>query len=198
MCSELRNRILLGEKPLTKRSVIFCDRDGVLIEDKHYLCDPEEVTLCRGVQSFFDYIKKIDIKLVIITNQSGIERGYYSWKQYKTVTNRMLMMLHQRSSILGIYANGSKSIEEKGSWRKPGIGMIAAAARDFNINIEESILIGDRLTDMQAGENAGIKKLIHVLSGKGEDEKSSIIKWHSNRKKIRLRTLDSIGDFQIE
>ncbi len=153
---------------------VFFDRDGVLIEDKHYIKDQDKVALESNskliVREFFNR----GWKNIIVTNQSGISRGYSSWEDYDLVTEKMLELFEEPNPFFGIYANSFLEHKNNENWRKPNPNMILDAAKEFNINLEKSILIGDRLSDMEAGANAGIKLLIHVETGHGIKEKKTI------------------------
>ena len=160
---------------LKKKPAIFFDRDGVLIKDCHYLSSENKVEIELGVRELIKYANAHDWIIIIVTNQSGISRGYFTWDEYKSVTNRFLKDLGLPSSIDGIYANGFDDTR-KSDWRKPNPGMILEAQRDFNIDLKKSILIGDRLTDLQAALRSDIKKIFHVLTGHGLKERKGIIK----------------------
>ena len=181
---------------------LFLDRDGVIIEDKHYIKDPGQVELCCGSKEVFQLAEKKEIPIIIITNQSGISQKISTWDDYEKVTMKMLELLDGIKSLVAIYAN-SQSKDEKPSlldWRKPGIGMVQTAVRDFNIMLGQSFLVGDRLSDIQCGRNAGIGKLIHVRTGHGEKERQSVInhfgmksqsKWITKSQQVLLA--DNIG-----
>ena len=79
-----------------KRKAIFFDRDGVIIEDCHYIKNHENVKLCPGVKDFIRYLHNQKHKIIIITNQSGISRNFFSWEDYEKVTNRMLEMFNKK------------------------------------------------------------------------------------------------------
>ena len=153
---------------------IFFDRDGVIIEDCHYIKNHEDVKLCPGVKELIRYLYNQKHKVFIVTNQSGISREYLSWENYQEVTSKLINLLGSPNPITAIYAN-SFTDEKNGSWRKPNPGMLFQAANDYCIDLDSSILIGDRKTDLDAGVNAGIKKLVHVLTGHGESERERII-----------------------
>ena len=153
---------------------VFFDRDGVIIEDCHYIKNHENVKLCPGVKDFIRYLHNQKHKVIIITNQSGISRKYLTWQDYEEVTSKLINLLGSPNPITAIYAN-SFTDKEDGSWRKPNPGMILQAAEDYCIDLDSSILIGDRKTDLDAGLNAGIKKLVHVLTGHGESERERIV-----------------------
>ena len=142
--------------------------------------------------------------VVIVTNQSGILRGFYSWKDYELVTNKMLKLLGDEIFIAAIYANSHGPDSPTDSWRKPSPSMLLAAAVDLNLDLENSLLIGDRLTDLQAGESAGLKSLCHVLSIHGINERVQIANWitqnqmkPSNPASPKLLLLSSLLDFPL-
>ena len=158
-----------------KQSALFLDRDGVIIEDKHYLFNPSEVKLCNGINGVIKSAFENDFIIVVITNQSGIGKGLFGWGDYKSVTERMLFLLGDKYKINAIYAN-SYTDSDNGNWRKPKPGMFFEAAKDLSIDLKSSIIIGDRDSDLKAGISAGLKKLVHVLTGHGTDERQKIIK----------------------
>ena len=157
-----------------QRRAFFLDRDGVLIKDRHYISNPNEVSLEEGVLDFFSYLFDYGIPVVVITNQSGIARGIFSWNDYELVTERLFQLLGNKNPIIGIFANGLKSNSFNNSWRKPNPDMIFAASYLLNIDIENSFLIGDRLTDLKSGYKANLKGLVHVMTGHGSKERNII------------------------
>ena len=154
---------------------LFLDRDGVIIEDVGYISKAKDVVLENGIQEVLDYFFKLNIQVFIITNQSGISRGYYKWEDFEEINQRMLFLIGDNSSIMAIYANSYLS--DSKSWRKPNPGMILSASQKYNINKHKSIFIGDRLSDMIAGCKSGIGTLIHVKTGHGRKEYQDIKKF---------------------
>ena len=162
---------LLGRR----QSALFLDRDGVIIEDKHYLSNPSKVKLCPNIKEVLKSAFENDFIIVVITNQSGIGKGFFGWDEYKSVTERMLFLLGDQYKINAIYANSYTDFDD-GYWRKPQPGMFFEAAGDLSIDLKSSIMIGDRDSDLKAGISAGLTKLVHVLTGHGIDERKKIIK----------------------
>ena len=144
-----RRRLLRTPYPISTPA-LFLDRDGVLIEDRHYLCDPTEVTLCPGSKELVKAANQKNWAVVLITNQSGIARGYFDWSDYERVTDQLLSLLGKSAPLAGIYANGHGPEALAGSWRKPSPAMLLEASRDLNLNLKKSLLVGDRLSDMEA------------------------------------------------
>ena len=196
-----RRRLLRTPYPISTPA-LFLDRDGVLIEDRHYLCDPTEVTLCPGSKELVKAANQKNWAVVLITNQSGIARGYFDWSDYERVTNQLLSLLGKSAPLAGIYANGHGPEALAGSWRKPSPAMLLEASRDLNLNLKKSLLVGDRLSDMEAGARADIRGLIHVLTGHGQNERGPIKAWakrqqtgFSQNLKTELWFLDSLLAF---
>ena len=156
---------------------LFLDRDGVIINDLNYIRDPSLVKLEKGIKELFSKTIKQGWPIIIVTNQSGIERGFLGWKEYKLVNNRMLTLLGKCNYPTAIYANSQINHKLNNCWRKPSPNMLLQASQDFNINLEKSILIGDRLSDVKAGLNAGLSTIYHTATGHGEDERSDVEKY---------------------
>ena len=170
----LEQRLLFQLPYPTPRPALFLDRDGVLIEDRHHLCDPAQVALCPGAHNLLELAKQLNWPVVVITNQSGINRGYFSWKDYGLVTDQLLGLLGPQARLAAIYANGHGPDAPATSWRKPSPAMLLAAGQELNLDLNGSLLIGDRLSDLQAGAAAGLAWLGHVLSGHGQRERPRV------------------------
>ncbi len=193
-----------SEKPISNnRMALFLDRDGVIIRDVGYISKPKDVSLEKGIQSLLKYMWKLNIPVFIVTNQSGISRGYYDWKDFDQVNQRMLSIIGEKSSIKAIFAN-SHLDSSKYNWRKPNPEMILCASKKYNINTIKSILIGDRLSDMIAGCRSGIKTIMHVKTGHGKEEYNSILKFCKqdiftvNNMKSKIIFIDNLLQFPYE
>ena len=162
--------------PKIKSPAIFFDRDGVLIKDCHHIKDPEKVILLDGVTDLIKRANKNGWLIIIITNQSGISRGLFSWEDYEIVTNKMLKLIGKNLIVNAIYANGyCNNVNGVEEWRKPNPGMLFQAAIDLNIDLSKSILFGDRLSDLVAGKRAGLKEVFHLLTGHGKQDRINVI-----------------------
>ena len=146
--------ILEGERRTSfrkNRRGLFLDRDGVIIKDMHYLSNPEEVVLTDGIIKVLETYKRHDYKVVVVTNQSGIARNFYSWKDYEKVTEAMINKLKEVTEVKidAIYANGyMENKKDQLHWRKPMPGMILKASEDLGIDLNYSHLFGDRESDV--------------------------------------------------
>ena len=189
------------EDTRVKKPALFFDRDGVIIEDVNYISNSSDVRLLPGVKELLDLSHKLGWLNIVITNQSGIFREYFGWSDYEKVTMKMFELLGNPININAVYANGcgpSKFLS-KDSWRKPNPNMIMEATSRFNIDIKNSILIGDRLTDLISANNSGIITSVHVLTGHGIKERNKILnKLKKSSNKINLILLDDLTSFPLE
>tara|TARA_B100000965_G_scaffold406804_1_gene448844 strand:- start:12375 stop:12980 length:606 start_codon:yes stop_codon:yes gene_type:complete len=185
-----------------KKPCLFLDRDGVIIEDKHYLSCPSEVNLITGSSETISKFKDKGWLIVIITNQSGIDRKILSWSDYHKVTKKMINLLGKKSLPNAIYANSDLPGSETNvnSWRKPSPQMILIAESDYQIDLSKSILVGDRLSDIECAYNAGLKIAYHVLTGHGNKERNLIHNdWLSNKfNELSISYIDTISQLSIE
>lgn len=149
-----------------KNKAVFLDRDGTINVDKDYVYKLEDLEILPNVIEGLKKLQK-EYKLIIVTNQSGIARGYYTESDYINFRNELLKRLNKR----GIFLSGDYRCphikEDNCNCRKPKTGMLEEAARNFNLDLRECWMIGDSLSDIQAGKNAGCRT-IHVLTGEHE------------------------------
>ena len=146
---------------------IFLDRDGVLNVDSGYVYKVKDFEVIEGVYESLKFFTKLGFKLIVITNQSGIGRGLYSEDDFSTL-NRHMLALFKKSSIEitdTFYCPHAPS--DNCLCRKPKTGLIDLAVSMYNIDRSESYLVGDKLSDIQAGEDAGLAKsfLVGVENG---------------------------------
>ena len=170
------------ETPVQRKNkpVLFLDRDGVIIKEKHYLSRPDQVELEYYINEFILFFKKRGWLVIVVTNQSGISRGYFGWNQYEDVTDRMIQLLDSDCCPDAIYANSGLDHKSE-SWRKPSPGMILQAAVDFALtDLSTSVLIGDKVTDLLAGHHAGIHNNILLKTGHGITESIDIVNAFKN------------------
>ena len=181
------------------RKAIFFDRDGVLIKDVNYIKNVQDVTLLKGVNNLLKLSRDLGYLNIVITNQSGISRNLFTWEDYEKITNKMLEIINLPFAINAIYANGESpnDLPFDKSWRKPNPNMILRASKDFKIDLSKSILIGDRFSDIKSGENAGIKKSFHVLTGHGKKERGKIIEnYIIQNKSFNLKLLNDLSSIK--
>ena len=179
----------------TKKPALFLDRDGVLIKDCHYISSVKQVVIEKGAKKLVRFAYNYGWHIIIVSNQSGISRNKISWDDYFKVTNKMISLFGKPNPFSAIYANSQGPNTKFKNWRKPSPNMILRATKLLNIDIDKSIIIGDRLTDIIAGINSGIKLLVHTKTGHGMKEKiklnNFIIKNKTNKdlKFIKIKNL---------
>jgi len=147
------------------KRAIFLDRDGVIVEDTGYISSPGELILFPDV---IPVLKKLQhsFRLIVVTNQSGVARGYFTEKDLFAINERVIQMLADYDIGLdAIYycphhpKVGKDEYRIDCECRKPKPGLLRIATEEFNIELDKSFLIGDQETDIQAGRAIGIKTI---------------------------------------
>jgi D-glycero-D-manno-heptose 1,7-bisphosphate phosphatase len=150
-----------------KRCAIL-DRDGTIIYDKHYLSDPVHVELLPGAAAGLRKMSALGLGLVIVTNQSGIGRGYFTTQQLDQVHARLKELLRLEEVVFdGIFVC-PHTPEDRCECRKPRPGLLHAAAKALHFSIPDSFVIGDKACDLDLGKNAGATSLL-VRTGYGDE-----------------------------
>ena len=166
----------------TWNGILFLDRDGVVIEDCHYIKCPDAVKLIPGAASTIKLAAELGWATVIVTNQSGIARGYFGIKEYEAVSTQMQHLLANEDAYLDLilacpqFSESHLSIFQHSAhlMRKPAPGMLMYAASKLCSSLLSSIIIGDKLCDMKAGNACSVAKLIHVLTGHGHAQRHDV------------------------
>ncbi|MDY4280989.1 MAG: D-glycero-beta-D-manno-heptose 1,7-bisphosphate 7-phosphatase [[Pasteurella] mairii] len=170
---------------------IFLDRDGTLNIDYGYVHEIDQFHFIDGSIEALQQLKQMGYLLVLVTNQSGIARGYFSEQQFLQLTEWMDWSLADRGVDLdGIYycphhPDGIGEFKQDCDCRKPKAGMLNQAIKELKIDPAHSIMIGDKMEDMMAGKSAGIKTNVLVRSGKTVSE---------DGEKLADYVIDSIAD----
>jgi len=142
---------------------IFLDRDGTMIEDRDYLSDPAGIVFLPGVLSALRVLSETGYMLVMVSNQSGIGRGYFTDADYFSVQERMDAMLKQE----GIHFAGYYYCPHKPSddcvCRKPKPYLALKAAVDLDIDLESSYMVGDKQSDIAFGKSFNAKGCFHIM-----------------------------------
>jgi D-glycero-D-manno-heptose 1,7-bisphosphate phosphatase len=142
---------------VSARPAVFLDRDGTLIEDPGYLHDPEKIVVLPGVQDALLRLRAAGYLLIVITNQSGIGRGYYREEDFAAVM--AALDAEFGSPFTAVYRCPHRPDEHCGC-RKPETGMLDRAAADHGIDLARSFMVGDRSSDVLAGKNAGCRSIL--------------------------------------
>ena len=170
----------IGKADWGRRPALFLDRDGVIVVDTGYLGRAEDLRMIDGVAPAIGRCNALGIPVVVVTNQSGIARGYYDWGGFRAVQAALSAALAGAGAHLdavfacAYHADGSGRLRLDGHpWRKPNPGMIIAAGRGMNLDLSGSWIIGDRAHDLAAGAAAGLAGGTLVAPDDREREQAS-------------------------
>ena len=164
------------------RRAAFIDRDGVINEERDYVHRPEDFHLLPGVVDGLRRLQQAGFALVVVTNQAGIARGLYGEAEFARLTEYMTALLQRQGvTLAGVYHCPHHPSAGIGPWRvdcdcrKPKPGMLLQAARELSLSLPDSVLVGDKSSDIEAGRRAGVGRCLLVTSGHalGEAERAS-------------------------
>lgn len=155
---------------------ILCDRDGTIIYDRHYLCDPDGVELLPGAAKGLASLYEAGCKIFVVTNQSGIGRGIYGMDEYKVCARRLNKVLSEEGVKVRdtAFCPHAPDQGEDCQCRKPKTGMWKELKVKHSIEAVQSVMIGDKVVDIEFGKNAGLACTILVLTGKGLDAAATL------------------------
>lgn len=151
------------------RKTVFLDRDGTVCEEVNYLSRREDLKLFPFAAEAIRILNENDFLVILITNQSGIARGYFDEKALGEIHKELLAQLASQNAKLDAIYFCPHNSENNCRCRKPNIGMIEQAIKDFAIDLENSWMIGDKAIDVATGFNAGTKTAL-VQTGYGQKE----------------------------
>jgi histidinol-phosphate phosphatase family protein len=151
------------------RPAVFLDRDGTINEERIYLRDPAEFKLLPGAGQAIRRLNQAGWAVVVVSNQSGLARGYFSAETLAAIHQRLTQDLAREEAYLdGIYVCPHQPADGC-ACRKPGLALFEQAARELSLNLAESVFIGDKMTDLQPGYRLGRPTTL-VLTGHGQAE----------------------------
>lgn len=159
---------------ITCAGTVFLDRDGTINEEVNYLYKPEDLTILDGVPEAVAMLNRAGFRMVVVTNQAGVGRGYYREADVEMLHEHLNGELMKKGAhIDGFYycphhpEHGIGTYKVECSCRKPGIGLFLQAEQDFPVDKSHSYMIGDKLIDVEAGHNYGVTSIL-VGTGYGE------------------------------
>jgi len=165
-----------------RRAALFLDRDGVIVEEAHYLRNVKDMALIDGAADVIRTANANGIPVVVVTNQAGIGRGILNWDQFIDVQEAMLDALADLGAYVNAvfacphHADGHAPYNVKNHpARKPNPGMLLAAVEMMPVVCEGSWIIGDHAGDIGAAKKAGCAGGVHVLSGHGPEERAGAV-----------------------
>lgn len=160
-----------------RKKAVFLDRDGTIIEEKNYLSNPDDVVLIEGASEAIKKLSQNNFYIIMVTNQSGVARGYFSEQDAVIVNNRVKQLLEQDGACIdAIYycPHHPKGVIEEYNinceCRKPNIGMAIKAQNEHDIDLSKSYMIGDKKIDIEFALNANMKNGYLLATGHGKEE----------------------------
>ncbi len=155
-------------------AAVFVDRDGTIIEDADYCSHPKQVKVFPGVPQALRRLKSKGFKLIVITNQSGIGRGFFTLDEYRSVESEVSRQLGHGLIDATYFCPDLPG--QRSSHRKPSPGMIWQAKQEHQIDLAHSFFVGDKEIDVECGRNAGVRT-IRVQTGFDRDVSGSAADW---------------------
>lgn len=155
-------------------AAVFLDRDGTLIEEKVYLSDPAGVILLPGVGVALRRLMDAGFKLVMVTNQSGIGRGYYTEADLHRVNQRVIEELAPDGVRFERIYFSPEAPDQPSYGRKPRPQFLFDARDEFGIDLTRSYMVGDKMADLECGWNAGVRQSILVRTGYGIEVEAAL------------------------
>jgi len=160
---------------MKKNTAVFLDRDGTINEEMGYLSRPDQLRLIPGTPEAIRLINEAGMKAVVVTNQSGVARGYFTEEVVETIHGRINEMLHEKGARIDrfyccphhpVYGDGP--YKKACSCRKPESGLFLLASEELDIDLARSYVIGDMLKDIDAGKRVGARGIL-VRTGYGHN-----------------------------
>ena len=148
---------------------VFLDRDGTINVDKHYLSDPAQLELVPGAGPALKRLQDAGFLLVIVTNQSGIGRGYYTEEAMHAVNRRLITELAPLGVRFTRIYYSPEAPEQPSVGRKPSPAFLFAARDDLSVDLARSYMVGDKVIDLECGWNAGVRRSVLVRTGYGRE-----------------------------
>ena len=169
------------------KRAVFLDRDGTIIEEKDYASDPVQVALLPGAAEALKRLQDAGFKLFIVSNQSGVGRAYFTLADVERVNQRLVELLARNGVRFEKIYVAPEAPEQPSRGRKPSPQFLFDARDEFGIDLEQSYMVGDKLSDLECGWNAGVKKSILVRTGYGAEQECT----HAE-KLTRAATVDDV------
>ena len=161
---------------MSQRTFIILDRDGTINVERHYLSDPDHVELVPEAAKGLGQLKRMGLGIVVVTNQSGIGRGLFDEARLDLIHQRLQKLLAAEGVLLdGIYFCPHRP-EDNCQCRKPNTGLLEAASKELDFNLQHSFVIGDKSCDIELGQRIGSTTFL-VRTGYGlQTEHDAVVK----------------------
>jgi len=166
-----------------KCRALFLDRDGVINHDTGYVYRIADFIFVSGIFELVSAATEAGYRIIVVTNQAGIGRGLYTEEDFHSLMDWVTRQFREKGGTIdGVYYCPNHPVHGVGRFRvdcpnrKPRPGMIHQAAKDYNIDLARSILVGDKSTDIAAGHAAGISQCILLSVGEKSDKESNAVR----------------------
>jgi D-glycero-D-manno-heptose 1,7-bisphosphate phosphatase len=157
---------------------VFLDRDGTICVLVDYMDDPAQVELIPGSAKAIKLFNELGLKVIVITNQSALARGFFTEQVLDAIHERMNRTLEKEGAHIDAIYFCPHHPDDKCGCRKPAPGLVIRSAKDNGIDLEHSFMVGDKMDDVEAGKASGCKGIL-VLTGYGSGELALRDKWHA-------------------
>jgi D-glycero-D-manno-heptose 1,7-bisphosphate phosphatase len=154
---------------LKMNRAVFLDRDGTIIEERNYLRRVEEVVILPGAAAALGQLQRAGFKLFIVSNQSGVGRGYFTLAEAEQVNQHLAGELGREGVRFEKIYIAPEAPQGPSRGRKPSPQFLLDARDEFGVDLAQSYMIGDKLIDLECGWNAGVKKCLLVRTGYGAE-----------------------------
>jgi len=134
---------------------VFLDRDGTICKDVHYMTDESQFEILPKVAEAIRLLNEAGLKVIVVTNQSGIARGYFTEEDLQRIHRRMLNELLKKGAKIDAIYYCPHHPDDNCNCRKPKTGMLERAAKDFDLDLGRCFMVGDKKVDIETGRNAG-------------------------------------------
>jgi D-glycero-D-manno-heptose 1,7-bisphosphate phosphatase len=148
---------------------VFLDRDGTIIEERNYLRRVEEVAIFPGAGAALGRLHRAGFKLFIVSNQSGVGRGYFTLADVEKVNRFLLGELSREGARFEKVYIAPESPDVPSRGRKPSPQFLLDARDEFAVDLAQSYMVGDKLIDLECGWNAGVRHCLLVRTGYGAE-----------------------------
>lgn len=180
---------------------LFLDRDGVIIPDIPYNTDLTKIILRPGIVELIKKAHHLGLWVTIVSNQSGLGRGYFSWSDYRKVHQKICRLLAAEGEWVDLalcapYYEGTefKQAQSRPHYRKPDVGMFKHAEEELGVSFENSMMVGDSATDLIPAFHCGIKNLYLVSSEKQEGEIKKLTEFQKAHPSLRYQSIISFSE----
>lgn len=183
---------------------LFLDRDGVIIPDIPYNTDLSKITLKPGIVELIQKAHAQGYWVVVVSNQSGLGRGFFSWTAYRQVHQKICQLLADKGAWLDLalcapYYEGTAftQAQARPHFRKPDVGMFKHAQEELGVNFAKSLMLGDSATDLMPAFQCGVPKLYLVASEKQEGELLKVREFQKAQPACQIQFISDFSEVQF-